>query len=188
MTVTQTNLEFAEEMRKTLPDEVQLEFTPLLPMGRGSGLDHLFLNDDSFLSLSRKLICDKGKENFIEYIPGVRNRGCNAGVSNISIDDSGDVYPCHLFHFEKFRMGNVFTDSFSDIFYSERIKQYVHSMDIEYNNDKCKNCTFKFLCAGGCKANTLFSIGDHKGKDLYCKYLKNSIIDNLFMQCDQGNT
>ncbi|WP_445520816.1 SPASM domain-containing protein [Streptomyces sp. NEAU-174] len=81
------------------------------------------------------------------------------------------------------RLGNIFNQPFDEIFFSERNRAYVETMDVEANNDVCRSCEVRFLCGGGCKANTLHSIGDHRGVDLYCGYLRTTITDELFRSC-----
>jgi radical SAM protein with 4Fe4S-binding SPASM domain len=182
VTVSKSNLESCQEI-KTLLEGVEIKFTPLMPMGRGDTLDKEFIDNEAFLGLSRGLERVTEGKLKTSLRPGVRMRRCHAGISNISVADTGDVYPCHLFHYERFKFGNIFTDSFGDIFWGSKIKQYVKSMDVEENNSICRSCEVRFLCAGGCKANALHATGDHQGVDLYCSYLKESIIDQLFNSC-----
>ena len=182
VTVSKSNLEFCTEIENLL-EGVEIKFTPLLPMGRGDTLDKEFINNEAFLGLSRGLERVTEGKLKTSLMPGVRMRRCHAGISNISVADTGDIYPCHLFHYERYKFGNIFSDSFEEIFWGSKIKQYVKSMDVEENNSICRSCEVRFLCAGGCKANALHSTGDHHGVDLYCSYLKESIIDQLFDSC-----
>ena len=182
VTVSQSNLESCTEI-KALLKGVKVLFTPILPMGRGDSLDKEFIDDKAFLGLTRGLARVTEGKLETSVFPGVRQRRCHAGISNISVADSGDVYPCHLFHYERYKFGNIFTDSFKDIFFGSKIKQYVESMDVEANNSICSTCEVRFLCGGGCKANALHATGDHHGVDLYCSYLKESIVDQLFNSC-----
>ncbi len=80
--------------------------------------------------------------------------GCHAGRSNISVDDNGDVYPCHLFHYDKFKMGNIFTDSIPDIMQGEKNKIFVKEMHVDHNNEFCRSCAVRYLCGGGCKVSS----------------------------------
>jgi hypothetical protein len=59
-------------------------------------------------------------------------------------------------------------------------------MDVRNNNPVCASCELRFLCAGGCKANNLHAAGNYRAPDLYCSYIKNSIIDNIFFSSELG--
>jgi radical SAM protein with 4Fe4S-binding SPASM domain len=183
VTVSPDNLEYCQQVADVLPDTVPVQFTPMMPMGRGEQVHREFIDNDAFLGLSRGLAraTDGRLEN--RYVPGSRSRRCHAGIYNVSIADTGDVYPCHLFHSEEFRLGNIFDQPFEEIFFSDRNRDYVDTMDVEANNDICRSCEVRFLCGGGCKANTLHSTGDFRGVDRYCSYLKASIFDELFRSC-----
>jgi len=178
VTVGSWNLATADEVRALLPERVNVTYTPMLPYGRGKTGSKLFISDEEFLALSRRT--RKPGSVAAGFEPGRQMRSCYAGHANLSIADSGDVYPCHLFHEPQFRLGNIFHDSFEEIFYGQRIREFVKTMDLDSNNPTCRECEVRYLCGGGCKANVFHARGDHHGVDLYCGYIKQSIIDNLF--------
>lgn len=178
VTLSKSALPYVDEIQKVLPESpyVRLIFTPLFPMGRGAEMADDAPSNDDFYQFST------GRSWGAKYHAGVRYRGCHAGAGSLSIADTGDVYPCHLFHFEPFRMGNIFHDSFEEIFFSERLQDYVRTMDVEHNNPACKACEVRFLCSGGCHGNALYAIGEYRAPDSCCDYLKSTILDNLFRQ------
>jgi radical SAM protein with 4Fe4S-binding SPASM domain len=139
-----------------------------------------YITNDEFYQLSR------GKGSSVKHVSGNRHRGCYAGSGSLSIADNGDVYPCHLFHSSEFRFGNIFHDPFEKIFFGDGVKEYVRSMDVEDNNPTCRTCEVRFLCGGGCHANTLHATGDHHGVDTFCSYLKKTIYDRLFRVATTG--
>jgi radical SAM protein with 4Fe4S-binding SPASM domain len=182
VTMTQAN-RAVERFRPLLPEHVRLTFTPMFPMGRGSN-ESGYISPEEFLEVSRLPPSVRGGKQEQKFFSGVASTSCHAGLSNVSIADTGDVYPCHLFHMPEFHLGNVFHDSFEDIFYGERLRQYVHSMNVLHNNSICAACEMRFLCGGGCKANALHASGDYRGVDLYCSFIKESIVDELFAAAD----
>ncbi|MEV5828001.1 radical SAM protein [Spirillospora sp. NPDC052242] len=183
VTVSPDNLPYCDQVAKVLPDTVPVQFTPMMPMGRGQELHRDFIDNDAFVGLNRGLARATDGRMSTSYMPGHRSRRCHAGLFNISIADTGDVYPCHLFHQDQFKLGNIFTQPFGEIFFGEQNRSYVKTMDVEANNDICRSCEVRFLCGGGCKANTLHSIGDYRGVDRYCGYIKTTITDDLFRSC-----
>ncbi|HEY4591757.1 MAG TPA: radical SAM protein [Thermoanaerobaculia bacterium] len=178
VTLSKSAIPYVDEIKRVLPDvpNVRLVFTPLFPMGRGEAMQDESIDNDEFYSFSQ------GRDNRARYYPGRRSRSCHAGAGSLSIADTGDVYPCHLFHFKEFHFGNIFHDPFEEIFCGEKIKSYVRSMDVEHNNPTCKACEVRFLCSGGCHGNALYAIGDYRAPDSCCDYLKSTILDNLFRQ------
>jgi sulfatase maturation enzyme AslB (radical SAM superfamily) len=60
-------------------------------------------------------------------------------------------------------------------------------MDVEHNNPTCRQCEVRFLCGGGCHANTLYSIGSHRGPDSFCSFIKSSIYDSLFKTAEAAS-
>ena len=180
MTVTRSNLHETRELHEVLPDGVRLAFTPLLPFGRACSSSSEFISDAEFLEVSRYASTLERERPEAMYTTGRGSRSCHAGLTNLSIADTGDAYPCHLFHEDSFHLGNIFHDAFEDIFYGQKIRAYVESMDVDSNNSICASCEMRYLCSGGCKANTLHATGDHRGVDLYCSFIKNSILENLF--------
>lgn len=47
---------------------------------------------------------------------GCRN-SCGAGKELVSISSNGDIYPCHMFQHEQFKMGNALKDNILDVLY-----------------------------------------------------------------------
>lgn len=71
------------------------------------------------------------------------NAPCGAGKAVVTVDETGDIYPCSL------------TLSISGVpilgnIKSEKIHQFSHQPERCLNHvEKCKNCPFKFTCGGG---------------------------------------
>lgn len=79
----------------------------------------------------------------------------------LAVDINGDIYPCdYFFGNAKYKMGNIQTESFTDVLNSKRNHR---SQPIE--DTVCSGCNIKRICGGGCMADRLFS-GD---KPYYCK-------------------
>ena len=184
ITVAQSNLSHVHEIAEVLPEGVAAQCVPLMPMGRGQQVPETsYIDNEAFAGLHRGLARVSEGRLQSQFVPGQRSRRCHAGAYNVSIADTGDVYPCHLFHQPQFKLGNIFEETFDAIFDGPRNREYVASMDVEANNSVCAQCAIRFLCGGGCKANALHSSGDHHGVDRYCGYLKSTIGDDLFQSC-----
>lgn len=91
---------------------------------------------------------------------------CGAGVTSLSIDADGNVYPCHMLHQPEFAMGNAFTDTMECILCSNVARQF-KSLDSRAF-DNCQSCRHRPICGGGCRARAFYSRGSLEADDPYC--------------------
>lgn len=94
---------------------------------------------------------------------------CGLGAKEISVGANGQVYPCHMLHRKEFVLGNIFDESLAHILSGRAAKSFaqIGVEDIE----GCNSCTHKYLCAGGCRARSLFRYGDLIHRDGYCELM-----------------
>lgn len=78
---------------------------------------------------------------------------CGAASNTFSIDALGNVFPCQSFHFPEFKLGNILHEEFKEIFNSPIATMLRATNNINYKKG-CKDCNIKYICAGGCIANT----------------------------------
>ena len=72
---------------------------------------------------------------------------CSAGITNICIDEKGDIYPCFMFLEKKeFIMGNV--EHLDKELFENKRKTYIDNKTS--NNPKCKNCWANTICSEAC--------------------------------------
>jgi radical SAM protein with 4Fe4S-binding SPASM domain len=180
MTINSDNAEEVTKIKDILPHAARIKYTPLMGMGRGiqTNQEDRISNED-FHRISRQTDPQDGR-GAKRLQNGQRSLGCYAGDAHISVADNGDVYPCHLFHQNAFKMGNIFVDDVADIFHSPKMIEFAESMDVENNNARCSSCDFRYLCGGGCKANPLHAHSGHRKSDTFCGYIRNSLLDDLF--------
>ena len=70
-------------------------------------------------------------------------------TAQFTVEANGGVYPCDFYVLDKWRLGDVHTDSFESMLASEAAKQFVsESMSIRA---ECSFCRWYKLCRGGCK-------------------------------------
>lgn len=186
MTLTRANLAAAALLKEKLPSEIKIRYTPMFAMGRADRAAAAtrpedFITPAEFYEFRSHLLEGQEKPKFQLRQEGVRNTGCFAGRENISVDDNGDVYPCHLFHDPQFKMGNVFEDAIPELMTRNRSLAFVEDMHVDRNNEFCAACAVRYLCGGGCKANALHESGDFHGRDSLCAYLKAEIVSDLFL-------
>lgn len=82
------------------------------------------------------------------------SRGCRGGLSFISFDQQGNIYPCEMIGRTDYCLGNV-ADEHNDL--TELIKKAQSNNDYyaQRNLTSCNDCPFIYFCRGGCKASCL---------------------------------
>lgn len=103
---------------------------------------------------------------------------CGAGRNLISIGADGSVYPCHMLHESRFKLGNILTENLKDIIFSKKNPFLDLSVD---KLEGCKKCKYKYFCGGNCRARSLLEQNDLYGKDSLCE-VSYSYIDSQFKQ------
>ncbi len=98
---------------------------------------------------------------------------CSNGSSIVYIAPDGLVYPCIGTAHPEFVIGDIKKETLTKIWktsYLLKKIRYLSTDDIK----KCKNCKFKDLCSGGCRADSYKYFGKITEHDpLYCAYFRN---------------
>lgn len=81
---------------------------------------------------------------------------CGVAYSLVDIDWNGDIYPCHLLKGENLALGNIFLNSFDEIFLEGHVRGWRTK---SYEIDNCSSCSFMSTCGSGCRAETYFAFG-----------------------------
>ena len=102
---------------------------------------------------------------------------CGAGRNICVVNPDGNVYACNQSVDEKLRLGNVLTDSFSDM-----TKSNVASMYSNRTIDKieaCSNCAVSTFCNSPCAYGAYKKYGDILGKSPECALMKSRFVKAL---------
>ncbi|MBQ9530676.1 MAG: anaerobic sulfatase maturase [Eubacterium sp.] len=90
-------------------------------------------------------------ENYIEMLFGYPPESCGmSGICSIQyvVEADGGVYPCDFYVLDEYKLGNLNSDSFSDI---DMKRRNIHFIENSYSlNIKCRDCRYFSLCRGGC--------------------------------------
>jgi radical SAM protein with 4Fe4S-binding SPASM domain len=104
----------------------------------------------------------------------------------LTVDVTGDVYPCAGLMRLDFRLGNVNRDPLSAIQNSGRLEEVVQIMTERRNRiEKCQVCPWQNLCQGGCMACTLERKGTVWDVDPQCELRKDLYI-KTFQRVAEG--
>lgn len=153
-------------------------FEVATPGGRGQGLDvtelthknirrfikenaPIITNDPQYRIYQRK---DSISEIELKYGRG----GCSAGITSISFDNNGNIFPCARL---RLSLGNINEDSLINILENSKIISDLE--DRENFLGDCYLCKFLRLC-GDCRATIYSKQGELKGGEQHCwlKHLK----------------
>jgi len=96
--------------------------------------------------------------------------GCGGGLGIIAVDVNGDIYPCQSFlGYDKFKHCNILESNWKEEMKKSKQRTILSMLNINKKKE-CNKCNFRYLCGGGCPANS------------YRIY--NSIFEKNHFQCD----
>lgn len=91
---------------------------------------------------------------------------CPAGTTKLGILPDGSVYPCNLFfRFREFRLGNIFTTAFEEIWHHPQL-----SFFRTFAGNRCprRDCELHAKCHGGCPAHSYAHRGRRSAPEPRC--------------------
>ncbi len=101
-------------------------------------------------------------------------RPCGAGQSYLVIDHHGRVAKCHM------EIENPVTDIFAADPLAILRSDAIHLQNIRVEEKEgCRDCTWRYWCAGGCPLLTYRTTGRYDVKSPYCRVYK-AIYPRLF--------
>ncbi len=101
---------------------------------------------------------------------------CGAGRGSLLIDPYGNAYPCVELRQPDFQFGNISDKSLSDL--ATLAQQWEDTICVD-SIETCKDCSVRYICGGGCRAQAFICTGQINGKDPMCEFLKCNIKGNL---------
>jgi len=177
MTVTKSNIDDIESMSKKYGS--RLTFAPLFVAGKAKNKKELSISGEDYYNALNNVdeINPMGylAESLVSAKCGKIIK-CAIGDREISISANGNVYPCHLLHYDEFYCGNIREESMFNI-YNKSLK-LVADCNVE-NIQGCSNCNIKYICAGACRARAYFEKGDIMQAGDFCDYEKKAIINGI---------
>lgn len=108
---------------------------------------------------------------------------CGAINNQINVMENGDIYPCQNLIDAKWKMGNILEDDLQKILEFEPVLNEIKKRNVN-SIKECKACPYKYICSGGCMANSYLSKGSIYLCDPMCSFYKmlyNSYLNNWVM-------
>jgi len=101
-----------------------------------------------------------------ENYPQLLKARCPAGTTKLGVLPDGSVWPCNLFFgIEEYRLGNLLTDPFEDIW---QHRQLTFFRTFTGNSCPRKDCELYRSCHGGCPAHSLIHFGKRGAPEPRC--------------------
>lgn len=101
---------------------------------------------------------DSTLANWVGEQPGVCTLAKTCGHAGV-MEFNGDVYACDHFVFPEYKLGNIYTQSLTEMMYSQR--QLTFGADkYEKLPGQCKGCEYLFACNGECPKNRFLRTAD----------------------------
>ena len=160
----------------------RLALQPLFKAGRGSGTSDLTL---SGLEYYRALAAVQGVAPMgvldakLKSLRGRGVRRCGMAEREISIAETGDVYPCQLLQEDRFRAGNVRETSLAEIYADSPVFARLREVSVD-TLAKCTTCAVRYLCGGACRARDLFEVGSEELVGEFCAYEREALLNGIF--------
>jgi radical SAM protein with 4Fe4S-binding SPASM domain len=160
----------------------RLALQPLFKAGRGSAANDLALTG---LEYYRALAAVDGVtpmgalDRKLKSLRGRGVRRCAMAEREISIAETGDVYPCQLLHEERFRAGNVRERSVGEIYADSPVFARMREISVD-TLAKCSACAVRYLCGGACRARDLFEVGSEELVGEFCAYEREALLNGIF--------
>lgn len=112
-------------------------------------------------------------ENYIEMLLGYPPESC--GMSGICsyqhvVEADGAIYPCDFYVTDRYKIGNVVTDSFDQL--QQQRFEIGFIEESKAIDPACQECPYFGLCRGGCKRYRLTNEDGSLGLNYYCESYK----------------
>lgn len=180
MTVTREN-------RSDIPNMVsrfgsRLALQPLFKAGRGQDKGDLSLTGLEYYDALASADGVAPMGMIARTLESIRSRGirrCALAEREISISETGDVYPCQLLHAEEFKAGNIREHSLSEIYYESPVFNRLRNITVD-TLGKCSTCQLRYICGGACRARDFYEVGSIEEVGEFCEYEREAFINGIF--------
>ena len=181
MTVNRLNIHDVEDMAAKYGN--RLSFQPLFPAGNAKKSENdLSITGREYYEALQKAsgVNPMGYcETTLSAARQKRRCKCAIGGSELSISETGDIYPCHLLHYPQFLIGNIHKDKISELYDTSSIISQCAGMVVD-NIEGCSSCFLKYVCGGACRARAFHECGNINTCGTFCEYEKLSFVNGIF--------
>ncbi|MFH1552221.1 MAG: radical SAM protein [Candidatus Omnitrophota bacterium] len=180
MTVTKKNIGDIESMVSKYGS--RLSFAPLFKAGRARKKKGLAVTGSEYYKALSSIEGVDPLGYLCSSLDATKRRRitkCATGDGEISISDTGDVYPCHLLHLPQFLAGNVREQPLEFIYQTSEKLKVCRELTVSKIKG-CRECDIRFICGGACRARAFYEKDRIDVSDDFCRYEKLAFINGLF--------
>ena len=156
------------------PDKERAQIAPWSVSARGFGQFMCDIFDDWVVSdVGERYVqlFDATLANYVGVQPSICSL-CETCGTGLTVEHNGDVYACDHFVYPEYRLGNIRTDSLSDLAYCDRQFEFgvLKRSSLPH---QCRHCKYYFLCRGECpKHRFIKDSTDEYGLNILCEGYK----------------
>jgi radical SAM protein with 4Fe4S-binding SPASM domain len=170
-------------------------------MGRGNLESNDDLSPQDLLGLSDRVVASQRAVHHAQDVEegqgrvrregdysrkGLRRQHCGAGLSEISVDPEGWVYPCKLLQYAQYQGENIRVKRLKEIYSNGYVMQEARRQ-IADNLTPCRTCIIKNYCGGGCRGIHASFSENHDGTNpLFCAYLRRSFEAGIWQESNMA--
>lgn len=180
MTVTRKNIHDIGSMVDKFGS--RMTFAPLFLAGRARKNKKLAISGREYYNGLSSVTGVNPLSYLCSSLATAKNRRimkCAIGEAEISISETGNVYPCQLLHFPQFLAGNIREQSLTSIYNDSPTLQSCRNTNV-LNIKGCKKCDIRFICGGACRARAFYEKNRIDVSGDFCEYEKLAFINGLF--------
>ena len=109
-------------------------------------------------------------DNYVHMLLGDPPENCamqGRCACNLVVEGDGSIYPCDFYVLDEFRLGNIHTDSITDMLQSD--ESHVFTNKSLCVHPDCLQCKWRSLCRGGCRRDREAQLDSPLQKNRFCK-------------------
>ncbi len=179
MVVNRRNIHDVENMARKYGGN--LNYQPLFRAGAATDGDLGITGDEYYEALAKAHGVNPLSycESSLDAARECKNCKCALGDGQISISETGDVYPCQLLHYPEFLAGNIFETPIETIYHESQTLRECRELSVD-NIKGCKDCFLRYVCGGACRARAYHECGSLHVAGDFCSYERRAFLDGLF--------
>jgi radical SAM protein with 4Fe4S-binding SPASM domain len=178
-TVTQKTMETVDDFSEYFNNNVN--FQPLYNIGRSKTTNNLEISGKQYYDALTKKGKFKHLHGYANKILNFKNKPykrCSYAKEELSIDSNGNVFPCHMMHYDNLLCGNLKNEKIKDIYEKSLVLNKLRKINVD-TLPECKICVYRNFCGGGCRARNDISKQGIEGWNEFCEFEQMEILDAL---------
>lgn len=183
-TVNSTTVGYPKEVYKAIYEGLEcmyMQFIPIYDLEEGGTSTPFSITGKEYSDFMEKIFeCYKESspppsirlfDNLYEVGAGKVPSSCQMHErcgSYFLVESDGSIFPCDFYAENRWRLGNVKTDRFSDIYKTSKATRF-RELKQNYMKKHCGDCSVSHICLGGCPHYS------REGSFIYCHTMKTFI-------------